>query len=88
MYLLPYRGRAESQMCARQIYPLTVAIDYEGEQVKRNMGLAEARERPVDLHGIGSGDGMTAIPPHMLSLASERAARTAPTSYSIPTVGL
>ena len=69
---LPYITREESQG-APEIYPLTAAVDYEGEQMRRAMRFAEERGQEVDLFAIepDAGEGLTTIPANMLVLASE-----------------
>ena len=69
---LPYITREES-IGTPEIYPLTAAVDYEGEQIKRAMRFAEEIGQEVDLSDIepDAGQGLTTIPANTLVLASE-----------------
>lgn len=72
MQHLPYITRAESD--GYQIYELTAVVDYEGEQVKRAIDFAKKYNmEEVDLFAIEpeADEGVTAVPPYMLVLASE-----------------
>ena len=71
---LPYISREEND--GHQIYPMTAAVDYEGEQVRRNMRFAEEfGKKSPDLDSIEPDpttyEKDTSIPEYMLVLASE-----------------
>lgn len=74
MQHLPYISREEND--GHQIYPMTAAVDYEGDQVRRTMRFAgEFGKKSPDLDTIEpdptSFDNDTSIPEYMLVLASE-----------------
>ena len=69
---LPYFTREESA-CGPEIYYLTAVVDYEGEQIRSEIGFAEEHRQGVSLFSIEpqASEGETTIPPYMLVLASE-----------------
>ena len=71
---LPYISRRASS--GHEIYPMTAAVDYEGEQVRSKMRFAEGNgKQSVDLFAVEpdptSFPDNTSIPEYMLVLASE-----------------
>ena len=68
---LPYIDREDSD--GYEVYELTAMVDYEGTQMRSDMRIAEEHGQEPDMSLIepASDEGMTAVPPYVISLASE-----------------